>query len=104
ATAARVVTPLRRFAARRDPACAGLIAWAGSPTLAHPSTTPEKSKMSPMQACTTLVVLAALAVPPVVHGAGGVATSVPLRAASPGQPDVSRELADAQRMIDQKDW
>jgi Flp pilus assembly protein TadD len=57
-----------------------------------------------MKACASLAVLAALTVPLVVGAAGGGATSAQVPAPSPGQADVSRELADAQRMIDQKDW
>jgi Flp pilus assembly protein TadD len=63
--------------------------------------------MSPIQACrplAVLTVLTVLAVSPVVHAAGGAPTSAPMPVPSPGQPDVSGELAEAQRLIDQKDW
>jgi len=55
--------------------------------------------MTPIRACASAAALAWLLMTPGAHAAGG-APSLPQM----GRPDVSKELAEAQRMIDQKDW
>ena len=55
--------------------------------------------MSSIHACASLALLLALGCAPGAQAAGGVRP-----APAAGQPDVSQDLAEAQRLIDQKDW